>query len=273
MLQTHPLDKKKVWIYLEGCDDKRLFGTIFHEDHVVLVATNGITSVKSVVRGLLQSSEKYKNVIGIVDADFDRILGVKNLDPNIFLTDNHDAEMMLIQNDTMFTKITSILLADKDIRDRCDYVNFRKRILEVLVWFSLIRLYNCEHEMKLNFEKFPIHTFIDFEESDISFRLRKSECITLVNQRSANKTGEIKEADIDTMSSETFDNWNLCNGHDFLKVWAQCLNCLTRKNINESNLRENICMAFNLEIFRKTQLYKELQDWERISLLYLFPTE
>jgi hypothetical protein len=75
------------------------------------------------------------------------------------------------------------------------------------------------------------------------------------------------------VSSEIFDHWNLCNGHDFLKVWAQCLNCLIRENINEKKLRENICMAFNLGIFKKTQLYKELKDWEKISLLSLFPTE
>jgi hypothetical protein len=270
MLQDHPLYEGKVWIYLEGTDDKKLFGTIFPKDRVELAATNGITSVKSVISRLLQLPENYQNVIGIVDADFDRILNIKNQNTNIFLTDNHDAEMMLIQNDFLFQKITLIHLADDDTADRYDSIKLREKILEVLVWFSLIRLKNMIDDLGLVLENFPIHECIDFQADNIMFDLDKNKCLMIVNRKSPNKKRVIDETDIAPMLSESFDYWNLCNGHDFLKVWAKCIHCLNNKNFNDKKLHEDICLVFNLDMFKKTQLYEQLKNWEKCFALSLF---
>ncbi|MDR2643921.1 MAG: DUF4435 domain-containing protein [Planctomycetaceae bacterium] len=270
MSQTHPSKKEKVWIYVEGRDDKKLFGTIFHKDKTELTATNGITSVTLIVNSLLQYS--CNNVVGIIDADFIRLDNIRNQNPNpnIFLTDNHDAEMMLIQNETVFRKITWTYLEDIDTNIHFDYIDFRKKILESLVWFSLIRLYNHIHDLALIVENFPIHECIDFQKNDISFVVQKRKCITLVNQKSENKKQAVKEEDIDQMNFTTSDYWNLCNGHDFLKVWAKSLQILTRQNINDKKLHHDLCLVFNPDIFKETQLYAQLKEWEERFSLSLF---
>jgi hypothetical protein len=270
MSQTHPSKKGKVWIYVEGRDDKRLFGTIFHQDQTELTATNGITSVKAVVNSLLQHS--YNNVVGIIDADFIRFEKIKNqnLNPNIFLTDNHDAEMMLIQNETVFRKITWTYLENIDTDIHFDYIDLRKKILESLVWFSLIRLYNHIHDLALIVENFPIHECIDFQKNNNSFVVQKRKCVDLVNQKSVNKKQDIKEEYIDQMNFATFDYWNLCNGHDFLKVWAKFLHNLTGKNINDEKLKHDLCLVFNQDLFKETQLYAQLKKWEQHFSLSLF---
>jgi hypothetical protein len=270
MSQTHPSKKDKVWVYLEGCGDKKLFETIFHKNNTELTATNGITSVKEIVDKLLQYS--YDNVIGIIDADFTRLEKIKNQNPNpnIFLTDNHDTEMMLIQNETVFRKITWIYLADINTDNHFDYIDLRKKILESLVWFSLIRLYNHIHDLALVVRDFPIHECIDFQKNDTSFVVQKRKCITLVNQKSENKKQEVKEEYINQMNFTTSDYWDLCNGHDFLKVWAKSLQILTQQNINDKRLYHDLCLVFNTDIFKETQLYAQLKERERCSSLSLF---
>jgi hypothetical protein len=62
-------------------------------------------------------------------------------------------------------------------------------------------------------------------------------------------------------------------GHDFLKVWAKCIHCLNNKNFNDKKLHEDICLVFNSDMFKKTQLYKQLKDWEKCFALSLFPNE
>jgi hypothetical protein len=268
MTKNHQAVRGKVWIYLEGEYDKELFGNVFNEQTVTIEPLGGVVSVKDVVAQLL--SKNFENVIGIIDADFTRLSNIQNHEPNIFMTDNHDVEMMLIQNDYLFKKITLPYLAS-DKREHFDYTHLRGQLLESLFWFSLVRFYNYNHELGLFLKDFPIHVYVGINvHENISFEFNKRECLQLVNQRSKNKKREVNENEIDQISTETFDLWNLCNGHDFLKVWANSLNTLTKLNINDEKLRHDLYLVFDLNVFKETHLYALLKEWEEHSHWHIF---
>ena len=256
MMQGDLSKRGKAWIFLEGDDDKKLFAMVFDKNVVELVSAGGIVSVQSVVDQLLQRS--FRNVIGIIDADFSRLSEPCQTFPNIFMADNHDAEMMLLGNTAVFERITFTYLNDANL----NYGDVRNAILNAVVWFGFVRWYNHINDAKLYFKGFPIHQYINLVGD--KFQVRQTECLAILNQRSKDKTREISESDIE-QTPTTSDYWNLCNGHDFLKVWAMFLKEKSHENVNENDLHRNLCLAFTSDVFRSTNLYKEISQWLQIS--------
>ena len=98
-----PSGQDKIWILVEGEDDCKIYSKFFQEKKCKIEQVHGgVAQLETAIEQL----QKYKDrVIGIRDADFCNITNNYNAFANLFYTDYHDIEMMMIYNDETFKNI------------------------------------------------------------------------------------------------------------------------------------------------------------------------
>ena len=74
---------------------------------------------------------------------------------------------------------------------------------------------------------------------------------------------------INDFQKEQYDLLEFCNGHDITNLLALALRkTIGNKTIQGIEIENQLIIAYRFEDFIKTNLYKELLDWERTNKLF-----
>lgn len=264
----HPSGTGKTWVVVEGLTDQKLFSRLLdHQNVVIKISHCGVTGVLTIVETLRKEEV---NILGIRDADFLHLEQTEEIPENIFLTDYHDAEMMMASSDDTLNTVGVEYSINSSLPE------LRQKILESLSFLGGIRWVNYTEKVGLNFDKVDIRLFCDKQRQVID----KEACLSHINKRSRNKTREITKTDvlakIKDFSQKMPDLLNLCNGHDFQKAFAHYVNQnkekakAKEKSINPEEIGKIFRSAYTQSEFRKTALYKNLQEFSVQKALPLF---
>lgn len=251
----------KVWILVEGETDQKLFSKLINGDRVeVEISHGGVNCLLNIVSVLVKETNR---ILGIRDADFLHLEGKTENHKNIFLTDFHDAEMMIISCDDAYNAVTA------------EYLNgenkvVRKKILKSVAFIGGLRWLNETENLELNFKNLGFgdcynqHSLLDEEK-----------CLNIVMRRSPQKKKEISIEDVRTKIKKIKrikDLLNLCNGHDFQKVFALYVNFNSNstKNVNDTDIGKIFRVAYRFEDFQKSDLYRQLIEWADSNSMTIF---
>ncbi|TAH30541.1 MAG: DUF4435 domain-containing protein [Cytophagales bacterium] len=251
---SHPNSKNVLFVLVEGDTDVRLFRKIFDSHCKVENIIGGSSKVESAVAELLG---RHHLIIGIRDADFIHLNQSGYNNPNIFLTDFHDIEMMLIANDKLFY---AILIEYFNDQMECDVT--RSYIIESINFISLLKLLNDREMLEFKFEVGFVD-LIDFESCNIDYEQYFNRLL------SKSPSVKIKNLDdilskLENLKQQNPNKFQLCNGHDFIDAFAEFL----RKKGNNPSLKNNFLdslfrIACTKEEFEKTMLYQDIKKWAK----------
>jgi hypothetical protein len=264
----HPQGKRIVWVLVEGETDQKLYSKLIDGNDVkVTMVPGGVGSLRKAVATLVEESDQ---LVGIRDADFLHLDNKQESIRCLFLTDVHDAEMMILMCDAVFHCVVAEYLPDR----LNDFVQLRDELLSSLTFLGGIRWINDNENLDLNF-KAGLTSFYN----SVDLTLDKSKCLQKIEQCSPNKKRIPSETEIDDKIVGVSDRYNLCNGHDFESAFAIYI---TEKNrisdqkdkggINSSDIGKALRVAYRKEDFVCTKLYKYLRDWEIETNYMLFAT-
>ena len=99
MLSTDE-NKEKNMVLVEGPDDKTFYAYYVSENDVVFNVLKGCYYMPTILALVNKDTSLRDRVIGIKDADFDRVTGKTYSQPNLFLTDTHDWETMTLTEES-----------------------------------------------------------------------------------------------------------------------------------------------------------------------------
>jgi hypothetical protein len=251
--RRHPTGKNYLWILVEGISDQKLYSKLIDGPYTKIEIVHG--GGKNELRdALLKLIVETNRVIGIRDADFLRLDKQQETIKTLFLTDAHDAEMMLLSCDEAFHHVVAEYLPAK----RTESNTLRNSLLISLVFFSGIRWLNNTEDLGLNFKGIGLTDFYDA----INLTLKKNECIQVVEIRSPNKKRTIEVEEIDLKITGNSDYYNLCNGHDILKAFALHITAKGGRGIKDDEISNALRVAYRKEDFAATALFKSLKNWE-----------
>lgn len=147
---SHPNSKGRVFVFVEGETDIKLFRKLFNLDNCkVENIPGGNLKLEECVSEL---SQNYALIIGIRDADFLHLSDVPYTKPNMFLTDFHDIEMSLVAEDEVF----SAILFEYTNLPKQDHNSIRTTILEIIEEISLLKWLNSLGDLRISFKKISI---------------------------------------------------------------------------------------------------------------------
>jgi hypothetical protein len=255
----HSSGLNKIWVIVEGESDQKLFLKLINSENVEIeIPYGGVTSLLRAVSRLLEETDR---ILGIRDADFLRLEGKSETPAHIFLTDFHDTEMMLISCDNAYNAVVAEYIHLEKAPD-----SLRKKLLRSITFIGGLRWINDSASIGLNFKNFGISDFYNVED----FSLKEEGYLQTVMKRSPTKKKEVASEEIMQKIENIFDFYNLCNGHDFQRVFALFVNANSKKGVKEEEIGKSFRVAYRFEDFQKTSLYEQLKKWSNNKSLVLF---
>jgi len=255
----HPSGADKIWIVVEGETDQKLFSKLIDAHQVEIeISHGGVNSLLEIVSELLKETDR---ILGIRDADFLHLEGKRETGRNIFLTDFHDSEMMLLACDKAYNQVAAEYLK----KEKGPFL-LREKILKSIVFIGGVRWMNSSENLELNFKGIG---FRNFYNGKIAV-LDEDNCLYEIMKRSPNRKKEILREQVRLKTKDVSDFLNLCNGHDFQKAFALCVNFHSSRGVNDADIGKAFRIAYRFEDFEKTNLYRQLKDWSDSHTKQLF---
>ena len=253
----NPSNNNKIAVVIEGDDDKKLYQKLFNRETAFFYIAGNWFYVVEATKGL---SSLQNRIIGIKDADFDTTIGVDYSSiTNLFQTDTHDAETLIINDEVVNNILLEYLGNPED--------NIISKISDGLSCYSYLKLLNHykKDSLGIRFSGFSIGKL--FEGSN--YNINASTCIEKVKQYANNEiiANFPQIADIEEIK-KIFPITNpliLSNGHDLKFCFAVYITGKERQKGNKGVSGDEICrqlrINYNIERFRKTKLYRDIDKW------------
>lgn len=251
---SHPYCKGKAFVLLEGESDLKFYRKFFNSNNCKVETIPGSKfNVEECVGELTKNSPI---IIGIIDADFVH-LGAKPYDKaNVFLTDFHDMEMMLISDDEIF----SSLICEYTDLPRDKHSETRNNIMSSIEQISYLKWLNEVENLHYDF-KFGFHDLISFENLEIDL----NEYFKRVLSKSPNAKITDKKIILDKIKALKDTNphpLQLCNGHDFMKAISQYVKQeFGVKGVSDKHIVSSCRMTFSFNHYSSTELYNNTKMW------------
>ncbi len=261
-----------VIVIVEGKSDKKFFKKYFNENSAFFP----VDGFQNVIAVLDKVEKDIKGVFGIIDADFRRIVKEDFKVKNIFMTDYHDVEMMtiaskaweqVISHHSKTEKLTQF--KEKHKQSVLDY------ILTLSYSIACFRFLNYKNDLGLKFKSGSDnkYKFIDYSMFiNQNFSINENDLIKAIENKSEkqnffnNHKDLLKDLlkDLDEIRKNNYDKFEFCNGHDVMNILSLALKKeIGSESISSNDLEEHFYIAYRLEDFIQTNLYKNLQDWEK----------
>jgi hypothetical protein len=245
---TNPESKNKIFVLLEGDSDVRLYRKLYpHPRLKVETIPGGKTQLE---RGLRILNVNFAHLVGIRDADFAHLASEQPSLPNLFLTDLHDTEMMMVASDDTF----AVIAHEFTNLDQPAQMALRQQLLTALSPMGYLRWYNERAGLGIAFEKLSFGTLFDFANMKLPLEA------FLRRHFTDDRVTEIIQ-EVEGMHQAEHDSYQLCNGHDFLKVLALYLTSLNPRGVNEQNIASHFRVAYTFAAFARTQLHQLFMAW------------
>lgn len=253
----------RVVVICEGGTDATLFEYLCDsESCVIQIARDRDTAVQTLQ---ILNSDGFRDCIAIVDADFARILGTLESEPNIFHTDTHDVETMLLLSPSL-----DRLVAELGSREKIDAFTKNRNpllvneVLSIAKPIGALRLVSLRHKLSLNFKGIRYARILDKDTGKLDIGALVDEIARRTTGTEHDRQQLVKA--IESTLHENIDPRDLCQGHDCVAV---LLVLLTKLLGNRSNteldvelLNRELRLGYSETYFSETRLCASIISYE-----------
>lgn len=252
-------------LIIEGDSDYRFLKSFVANDKCYLLPAHGKENAVKCIP--LACDSNIKGVLSFIDADHDRILNRLPRVKNIIATDYHDTEMLMVMSEA-FDKIIEEYASDVKLKkfiEANDYDNLRIALLKNSVPIGMLRLLSTMNNHNLCFNNISFKKFIDARKLQINIDSLIL-CVLANTSDHSLQTKTIAKDLKQNIDQNSYDVQQLCNGHDFSEVLAislrHAIGSCDSKIGNRDNVEKILRLAYNFELFRQTDCYREMISWE-----------
>lgn len=262
MILSHPMYKKRVMVIVEGNDDKKVYGRMFDNNSVEVYPLGSCNNFNILLKTL--NPKFYPRLAVIKDADFEHILGYEYVYPNLFRTDTHDAETMMM-TDTFYDVLKWEFLDGDD-----SFLMNMKKVHDEMLPLSRLKLANKVLKRLINFGTFSTYKFYQGDSPADIDKITK-----VLNKIPDNRAkGVPTEAEVNAVIFKygIIDSKQLNNGHDLCNGFAYKYKVVNggKSELNIDTLENVLRTSFTLAQFVNTQLYSSMYEWAEKEGLHIF---
>jgi hypothetical protein len=254
---------------VEGITDLRLYGKYTDGECEIIIA-HSKDNVRIAVKEL-STKRKDTRILGIMDADIDRLVRTEPKAP-LFLTDARDAEMMILSSNSLNDVLWEYGEKDKVEAFVEKYGEIRQAVLEASYPIGLLMYLSYIHDLGLSFKDLDFSLFVD----PLDLTLSGKKMIDEIIFRSKNPSAGAKS--IRTILEDELDNerdpLDVCRGHDAVEILVlglrRTFGGFNARGIRPGELAGALRLAFTFEDFMQTKLYKKTKEWADAARITLW---
>ena len=245
---------------VEGVTDRRLYGKFFDKDRVEVIIAHSKSNVRNTIRETFKE-RKFRRVVGIIDADLDRLTGKAHNAP-LFLTDTRDSEGMMLNS-----KAFDDILDEYGDRDRMDrftdsHGSIKKAIMSAAYPIGLLMYLSDTKGLGFSFKELDYEYFIDRKtlKCDVKRMIEN-----IMSRSRAARHVSVKNVYQMILTEEEHEKKDVCRGHDLMAVMAIGLKYIfganNSRNLNDDILSGSFRLAYDRDDIESTELYRESSEW------------
>jgi hypothetical protein len=266
---------KGSFLIVEGkVADLRVYQRFIDPEACQIIPAHGKDNAVNTLRIL--EYDNFDGVLAVVDSDFWRLESKEPTSVNLFVTDTHDIETMILKASVVhrlldefgsYAKIQN--LTEKRGKSVYEMLLESGRPIGYLRWVSQ------QQGLALAFENLNFRRFVD----DDTLAVDTDRLVQEVKNKSGRH--DLQNEGLRTAIAEATDDrhdpWDVCCGHDLVQIMSVGL----RKSLgsNDANdvkpdlLEKILRIAYEFPHFSDTQLYVSLKAWEAANSSFrLFAT-
>ena len=245
---------------VEGITDRRLYGKFFDREKVEVVIAHSKSNVRSAVR-MAYSERRLVPVVGIIDADLDRLNG-RGRNPPLFLTDTRDSEGMMLRSRAFDDILDEYGDPDRIASFEDSHGKIIDAVLDAAYPIGMLMYVSERNGLGYSFKDLDYELFIDRR----TLRCDVRRLVEHVSSKSP-QSRQMGVKDVIQLLSmeEERDEWDVCRGHDLMAILAIGLryifggnNC---RNITGNQLAGGFRLAYDREDIESTRLFRETTEW------------
>ena len=253
-------DHKGCFLVVEGRDDRLFFEQFADKATCRIVVAETKEKVVQVTQ--LLDDYNFPGVVGIMDADFDRIEGHESGSTNLILLETCDLEALLIRSTALdrvlieFGSRKKIKAFGRDIRDA---------LTAAALPIGCLRLHSRRDGQNLRFQGLRYSSCVN----STSLIINRQALIREVKNRSQRpdlSSDELEQA-IQVIEHSVQEPWQLCTGDDLVSILAvgltKALGTKSSTEVSNEVLRRSLRLAYETSDFANSQLIRELQSWTK----------
>lgn len=249
-------------VVVEGITDSRLFGKFIDDKKSMTVIAYSKDNVRRAVAECRNRGDR--TVIGIMDADLDRLYG-KTCKPPLFVSDKRDLESMILSSHAL----DDILAEYADPETLKAFEQKHGEVRDVIARagypLGLMMYISAREGLGLNFKDLDHSLFINRKTLGVDV----GKMVDEVYGNSVS-SGIGKKAMLDMISAEEEildDPWDAVRGHDAVQILLMGLTdtfgSYNGRGMKCGQLGGALRLAFGYEYFRNTEIYRDTEEWSR----------
>lgn len=267
---------KGTYLIVEGLKDNLLFNKFVANELCQIKIAFGNLNVIEVINELNKRS--FKDVVGIIDSDF-RVLNseIPN-NENIFLTDEHDIELMIFKSATFETLLLNYCQPEKiaPFRKLNKNKELRDILLNLAAPLGYLKWAHTIFDLGLIFKPqkpegvpLPISDFIPVNTLEFAGYDKMLDVVINYSRNKSTKvtTKIIALKKVEEINQATVELYHLCNGHDVMSILSlglrKKLSNLNSKAVSADQLENEFIFAYDSQYFAETRLYASIKKWEK----------
>ncbi len=249
LILNNSVTADKVLMVVEGKSDEDFYKRMYSPSKVEVNLVGGAKQVRLVCDKL--GKQYGTRFIGIKDADFDVLNRTVYPYPNLFLTDGHDVEVMVLGCPVVVESVWEQYCQSETLPER-----LVESIFEELLPLSRWKWYNVVEKSKIVFLEVG-----DFFSSGV-FDYDRYEKELFSEAKNQDKMS-CKAFFLDWVTSHSEpDRMHVTNGHDAIDGLFQKIRFKQKnKNINKKEFISKVFASYPEDVYRKTSLARNVDAW------------
>lgn len=255
----HAKTASMAFVFVEGSGDRNVYSA-FSSERAIYTVAHCRGNVSECIR-LLQK-RGVGGVLGIEDADCDRLLGVRP-EPLVCVTDGHDLEAMILQS-----RALERVLAELGDAERIDEFESRGRsvreaLLDAVKPLGIAKYLKAQRGLKgldISCKDLAYERFIDPATIAVDFELF---CDYMSDRCGGRQRPEHIAREIQAVELRGADDWDVCRGHDLVGALTVGLSAaLGTKRLRVFVVEQALRLAFDSLAFARTSVCAGMLEWQ-----------
>lgn len=272
-----------VYMYVEGESDERFWNKFVDSNNVKLQVCHECKQLFEVVDEHI--NQNVMGFLAVTDRDFYAILGGTPNKTNLFITDDHDLEMMMYHKGNAFQELTNAIdRGGKIAKYEQSGHNLLKDAIEITDDIGYCKLVSIKKGLNLKFSEENEHSheisrpkYEDAIDNATGAYLGMDRIVSKIHgfcmsckQKPPKVHDIIKEVTVE--KANTYDSWQLSNGHEVSNLLAVLIHrrCKHKKKLDQDIIESVLYAGYKPQDFHLTVLYLDMNKWAKQNKIKLF---
>lgn len=250
----HPNNKGKIMCVVEGDDDIICYSLMTDSSKTKFYPAGGCEALEYITYKLHKTFEN--RIIAIRDADFGRLNGMHPRYENVFWTDHHDIEMMLLDNGHAFD-IYKKYCGEKEFEGVFEEIQNELINVSYVRWFSQ-KMHDEKGQKGICFDKTPICQTIYSANKKIELEQYWK---YVISKQEHTISYNYKDVEFFISQTPTIDLLQLTNGHEAISaLWCK-IKLFYPHNLSKRELKKEVWARYSIREFKRTNLFNSINIW------------